>query len=85
MQWQSQRKWMFRQGVDALIEVLGHTKLKAVQRYRVAAAVNARCAPCRCFIDCSESELSLTGRRRLVLAETEKVRARFRAKPPRAH
>ncbi len=33
MQWQSQRKWMFRQGVDSLMEVLGHAELKAVQRY----------------------------------------------------
>ena len=33
MQWQSQRKWMFRQGVDSLTEVLGHAELKAVQRY----------------------------------------------------
>ena len=33
MQWQSQQKWMFRQGVDSLMEVLGHAELKAVQRY----------------------------------------------------
>ena len=38
----------------------------------------------RAIIDCSGVELSLTGRRRLVLAEREKVRVRFRAKPPRA-